>query len=67
MEGSESIAMDPADEHQDGDGPPGRSTSGSPVVAPERRVRDSLISFSPAIAAWIAGMIGENSPDGPVQ
>ncbi len=58
--------MDPTDEHQD-DGPPGRSTSGSPIVAPEHRFRDTLVSWFPDSAAWIARFIGENSPDYPGQ
>jgi hypothetical protein len=58
--------MDPIDEHQDDDGPPGRSTSGPPIVEAGHRVRDALVSFSPAIAAWLTRFVGENPPDGPV-
>jgi hypothetical protein len=59
--------MDATDEHRSDDSLPGRSTSGSPIVAPEHRFRDTLISWSPDIAAWIARFIGENPPDYPTQ
>jgi hypothetical protein len=49
-----------ADEHRDDDSPPSRSTSGSPITAPEHRVRSTLVSWFPDIAAAIARFIGEN-------
>jgi hypothetical protein len=55
--------MDSKDEDQDDDGPPGRSSSGSPIVEPEHRIRDALISCSPGLAAVLTRFIGEQNLD----
>jgi len=57
--------MTQTDDRRDGDIPPGRGTTGPPIVESGHRVRDALISFSPTFAVWIAKILGAQDSPGP--